>query len=161
MAKASIISESSANALPTLMQALTQLAILRGARMDKTMLAHYAKRLAQENTNDVCRALSAMEEKPRQAGESALPEIGVILAAVETEKRIRLAAASAEAQERFVRWQCPVCKVTASGWLKPGESRERYCYGIPRRPVYERGEICGGTLEVVAELLPELKRARR
>lgn len=124
------------------------------------MLSVYAKRLAQENVNDVSVALKAMEEKPRQEGESVMPSIGTILAAVETEKRIRLARESAAGQECLVRWKCPICKVTCSGWLKPGQSRQRYCHGVPRKETYAYGEICGGTLELIDEFSPEQPKTK-
>lgn len=152
MAKATTISMSSTHALPRLMLALTQLAIFRGAKMDKTLLTLYSKRLAQENPDDVCVALKKLEEVPRKEGETALPDIGTILAAVELERRARVVRMTSLDEERLVRWRCPECNVTCCGFVKYGESRLRYCRGIPRRKNYRPGEVCGATLDVIEDL---------
>ena len=120
--------------------------------MDRNQLSLFAKRLVQENVNDVCAALKALEEMPRKEGESALPDIGTILEVVDAQKRARQARESNAAEERFLLWQCPICGVRMSGFVRPGASRLRYCHGIPRKHTYRPGEVCGGVLNVIADI---------
>lgn len=115
-------------------------------------LSLYSKRLAEENPDDVCKALESLQEIPPHQSGRSMPDMGTILAAVDTQRRMRIVRMSNQDEERLVRWQCPLCKVTMSGFVKFGQSRVRHCRGIPKKQYYGPGEVCGGTMEVIEDL---------
>lgn len=120
--------------------ALTQMAIFRRATLDKDTLSLYSKRLEQENVEDVVRALEKIQETPRKECESALPDIGSILASVKTETAVRNASASRGQQ--LVAWHCPACGHTMTDFLTSGAALKRVC----RRKLHQREAICGADM---------------
>lgn len=155
-AQPSTSSASQQNSVKKIILSLTELAIFRGARMDKMALSLYAKRLAEENADDVCKALEALRERPAHDKGRMMPDMGIILEAVNAQRKVRLAQASIAAEERLIRWRCPVCHVTMSGFVKPGASKLRYCRGLPQKAHYGPGEVCGGSMDVVEDFPAKL-----
>lgn len=49
----------------------------------------------------------------------------------------------------FVAWRCETCNVTCSGFIEPHDHSPRCCQGVPRRPNYAHGEICGGDMAII------------
>jgi hypothetical protein len=123
-------------------------------------LEFYSKRLAEENTDDLCAALAEFQERPREEGESALPDVGTILGLVRVRGRIRKAKQRDQAGERFVRWNCPECRSTITGFVPPGADLTRYCKGIPQCK-HEGGEHCGVRMAVGYDELAKRSALRK
>jgi hypothetical protein len=124
------------------------MAIYRRATMDQQTLSLYSSKLATECFEDVISAIGKIEVMPREAGETALPEIGTILAMVKVagvarENRVRNAGRTV-----LSRWRCPECGVTMAGYITPDDYERRSCHGIPKRK-HNTGEICGAAMEQV------------
>jgi len=114
--------------------------------------------LAQLNEQDVLSALHKLSEMKRGDYEPGLPEIGAVLAMVDVERIARENRSTLKKSERLVRWECPECKVTLSGYpaitadivnkrcqskYKPFKRGERTHEFLPL------GQICGARMEVI------------
>jgi hypothetical protein len=75
---------------------------------------------------------------------TAFPMPAELKPLAERARRARTAKASAATD--LVGWRCTICKVTRCGLISPEDHDPRYCQGIPKRPGYKPGEICGGNL---------------
>lgn len=140
--------EGSSLALSRIVLALTQMAIYRRASMDEKTLQLYASRLATERFDDVIAAIETIQEMPREAGETALPEIGAILAMVKVRGISRVNREATADRTVLARWQCPECGVYASGYIRPDDADTRYCRGIPKRE-HKFGEHCSARMREV------------
>lgn len=140
-------------------RALSNTAIFRQARVDSETLQLYAERLLNFSLWDVQSALKRIEDLPRGEGETAFPEIGIVLAVVREEINNRLNRLENAKSKRLVSWKCPDCKRTQSGWIPPGASLERRCPGIPadgRTDTNTQGQrVCGAKLEVIYDEAPD------
>ena len=138
--------------------ALKITSVSRGAKPDQLTLTVYSNRLAQLSEQDVLAALQKLSERKREEYEPALPELGAMVALVDVEKIARENRSTAKKSERLVRWQCPECKVTVSGFpsitadiankrcqskYKPFERGERNHDSLPQ------GQICGARMVVI------------
>ena len=65
---------------------------------------------------------------------------------------------------KHVLWQCPLCSVTMSGFLLPGESTVRFCGRIPPGPTERNGDgspkPCGGLMKVLMDNRPLVDQPR-
>jgi hypothetical protein len=127
--------------------ALTELACFRQAKVEAGTLIIFAKRLVSENLSDVLEGLRKLQERRREEGETAFPEIGSILAAVAAAAGRRKAAASLATEQVLVRWRCPDCGIYKSGFISPTDHQPRTCSGIGRAG--HSGERCG---KIMAEV---------
>jgi hypothetical protein len=129
----------------------------------------FAERLAERwEGRDAVLGIKSLEELQRQEGETAWPEIAVFHRACEAAKLARLRAEENQRARVLVRWKCPDCALTFSGYVDRNDSLERRCKGMGRVKVKdENGKeriairkdlICGARLEVVYrdqdEILP-------
>lgn len=153
--KVTAISRSSSDVLqrmPQLKMALTRMATFRQAVLDASTLKLYSARLASERFDDVIAALEHLQEQPRQEGETALPEIGAILALVAVMAVRRVNREGAAKDLELIAWECSSCKTVTTGFyprIARKASEVRYCQRASRRPGSSPGEICGGNLQVV------------
>jgi hypothetical protein len=111
------------NQVKTLLQAT---ATLRGQKMDVDSLSLYANRLVKEPFEDLETALEKLSEMPRQNYESAIPEIGGLLALV---KAMTVARHNRMAENLPV-WQeqvCPKCGERVGGTVPRGEQGRTWC----------------------------------
>jgi len=115
------------NPLVAIKKALAEMAICRGAVLEKEHLSLYPARLVLEDLEDVLTSLRKLQEMPREKGEMALPELGAILQLVRYvhEERIRLSRARVPSV--LVRWKCQHCYVTISGFVGVGADLKRKC----------------------------------
>ena len=127
--------------------------MLRGTTPSKETLKLYTDRLVKEPLEDVLRALEKLGEQPKKEFESAVPEIGSILALVNVCTIARQNRAEAAKSQRLVRWRCEECGTTRCGFLSYGDALERRCNGIPkdkRTDVNAEGKrVCGARMVVV------------
>jgi hypothetical protein len=134
---------------------LTELAIFRGAKLDPITLKFYSSRLAEKPAEDVVSACQKLQDLVRKEGESALPEIGVFLAATEAEtvaRKNRIEAA--KHGPSLVGWQCIDCKTTMTGFPASNADLDRRCISPykmvnGKRASLPQGQICGGRMEVI------------
>jgi hypothetical protein len=133
--------------------AFVNCAVLRGAPPSKDALKLYTDRLAQEPLEDVLEALGKLGEQPKKEFESAVPEIGAILALVHLCTLARQNRDAATKSQRMVRWKCEECGTTACGFPSTSDALERRCNGIPkdnRTDVNAQGKrVCGARMVVV------------
>ena len=62
---------------------------------------------------------------------------------------------------KHVLWQCPLCNVTASGFLLPGESTVRFCGGISTGTTSDGSpKPCGGLMKVLMDNRPLVDQPR-
>ena len=136
-----------------ILKALTECATLRNGVLSKDAKELYTTRLSREPLQDVLLSLDKLGEAERGEYETAIPEIGGLLALVKTVTIARLNRLEAEKKKRLVRWQCPECRVGSSAWVAPNGSLEMRCHGIPKtRKVGRPGDavpICGARMVVV------------
>jgi len=116
--------------------------------------------LSKENSTDVVAALQKIAEMPRAEYETAVPEIGTILAMVSIEKTSRENRTTQKTSERLVRWQCPSCKAVQSGFPSTNDQLDRRCYKKFWNEQQRRALECGAQMEVTfdenAETVDEL-----
>jgi hypothetical protein len=77
--KAMQISQPVEKRLSELTMALTQMAMMRATTVDALTLGLYSRRLARERHEDVIAAIEKIADMPRDEGQPAFPEIGLIL----------------------------------------------------------------------------------
>jgi len=139
-------------------QALIESVTLRSGVISKDSLKLYSQKLANRNTEDVISALQKLSSQKRGEYEPALPELGALISLVEIERIARENRSTLKKSERLVRWECPECKVTLSGYpaitadidnkrcqskYKPFKRGERTHEFLPL------GQICGARMEVI------------
>lgn len=107
--------------------ALAEMAICRGAALEKEHLLLYSRRLDRENLEDVLTTLNKIQEMPRREGELALPELGAILELVRFEGNARTRRERARTPSMLVAWKCPVCRATMNNWVPPNSDLDRIC----------------------------------
>jgi hypothetical protein len=155
MEKAITTSRSLDNPLQKIKIALTELAIFRGAKLDPITLRLYSSNLADKPAEDVVAACQKLQELVRKEGESALPEIGVFLAATNAEtvaRKNRIEAA--KHGQSMVGWRCIDCKNVMTGFPASNDDLDRRCESPYRwvngkRGILPYGQICGGRMEVI------------
>lgn len=153
--KVTTISAYSSDASPTMPQlkmALAQMATFRQAVIDTSTLKLYSARLANERFEDVIAALEHIQEQPRAEGETALPEIGTILALVGVMAVRRVNREGAAKDLEFIAWRCSSCKIVTTGFyprLAKKALEVRHCQRASQKTGARPGEICGGNLQVV------------
>jgi chromosome condensin MukBEF ATPase and DNA-binding subunit MukB len=118
---------SESSKLTKLRSALTDMATLRNGTLTKESLRLYSQRLAKEEITDVLAMLETLGEQKRTEFEASIPEIGVMLALTRVEETARRNRDEVAKSERFVRWKCPVCGATLSGFPTRNDSLDRYC----------------------------------
>lgn len=107
-------------------QALTEAATLRGGQLDKEAKRLYLEKLSEEPVQDVLMALEKLGELKRQEFESAIPDVGSLLALVSgcTVARHSREAASREVYQQQI---CPKCS-SVVGMMMPVDSQfHTYC----------------------------------
>ena len=109
--------------------------------MDEKTLNIYSSRLVKERYDDVISAIDCIQEMPREAGETALPEIGAILAMIKVRATSRINREANADCTALARWKCPECGVFASGYIRPDDADTRYCRNVPKRE-HKAGEHC-------------------
>jgi hypothetical protein len=132
------------------------------------VLQAYADRLAKEDIDDVMLALEKLSEQPKGEYETALPDLGNLLAVVDSNRRIRIAHAADESGKKLFYFDCAYCGVNYSGHFAPTDphlQRDYFCrshYGpIGSRIILKDGEICGRPLRITQfESYDELKAKR-
>ncbi len=146
-------SGSSASATKKIRQALTELAIYRQAKVSEDTFRAFCVRLAKESLDDVLGAIHTIQDLPRQSGELSFPEIGVFLTVTSALGVARRNRTSIESRKTtLVRFQCPECLYTCSGFTMPDDHRERRCMGFPRDKKTIDDTICGALmLEIFRE----------
>lgn len=158
--KASLVKSSVAR----IKKALAITAALRGAKPDQITLTAYSQRLGKEPEQDVMFALEKLAEMQRKEYESAIPDIGTLLALVQVCTLARHNREDAEKNRCLITWECPECGATMSGFLTPEQPTKRRCQS-PYKPKAERkpfadslpaGQICGALMiATVHEKEPE------
>ena len=137
---------NSSTPLEQIKAALTALAIFRQAKLDATTRDLYAKRLAQEQAIDVIPAIEKIQELPREEGQTALPELGVILAMARTMEVARHNREESVRDMLVSRWECPKCGTVQSGHVSPFDNTPRICRsqydGKPRQKAGTAGRHC-------------------
>lgn len=139
---------NSSESLKLIVKALEYAALMRAGKMGKEDLRAYSLKLNREPTEDVILALEKLSEMPRQEYERAIPDLGAMLALVKVCTLARQNRSADTRSERLVRWQCPSCKATQSGFPKSSDDLFRKCYKPIRDPRGERME-CGAMMTVV------------
>lgn len=138
--------------------ALKVTAVSRGAKPDQLTLTVYSNRLAQLDEQDVLSALHKLSEMKRGEYQAGLPEIGAILALVEAERIARENRSALKKSERLVRWECPACKVTLSGFPPTSEDvtnkrcqskYKPFTRGQKNHDSLPLGQICGARMNVI------------
>jgi hypothetical protein len=128
--------------------------------MDPTSMRLYTARLSRENSTDVLAALQKVAEMPRAEYETAVPALGTILAMVAAEETARKNRTVAKQSERLVRWECPTCLVTLSGFPTSSEDvtnkrcqskYKPFTRGERRHESLPLGQICGARMNVVLD----------
>ena len=78
-------------------------------------------------------ALEKIAEMPRQEYESAIPDVGSILAVVSAMAAARINREALKANKTtLARWHCPECGIHMSGFIAPDDRYPRRCQGIPK-----------------------------
>lgn len=95
--------------------------------MDKETLNYFSSRLAKEPFEDVIAAIEKIQDQPREPGETALPEIGALLALVKAMGVARINRINSAGKNTFVGFTCPSCKLSTSGYVTDDDYRTRYC----------------------------------
>jgi hypothetical protein len=100
--------------------------------------------------DDVMRALEQLQEMPRREGESALPEIGAILALIGAAAVARRNREACAVDQEYIVWRCAACKGTVAGFYpKGGEPTvARHCQRQLQGIGAQKGQLCGGNLEI-------------
>lgn len=133
--------------------ALTQAAMLRGAKLDPETISLYSARLAREPFDDVIAALEKLGEMPREDFEPALPEMGALLAMVRSAGIARANREMAAKDLEHIAWQCMSFPGHTCGDYFPKERKRHletvYCQAPSRRAGASKGEICGGNMRVI------------
>ena len=100
-------------------------------------------------------ALEKLAEMPRQEYESALPDLGSMLALVDVCRIARLNRRSSEKNRRLHYFTCDYCGFSESGFYVPTDPRleeKRFCrsfYGkLGTAEILERKTICGHEMRV-------------
>ena len=140
---------SSAEAKRQVTAAFVNCAVLRGAAPSKDALKLYTERLAQEPIEDVLLALEKLGEMPKKEFESAVPEIGAILALVHTCTLARQNRAEVAKSQRLVRWRCDACKLTVTGFPASNDALDRRCYRKVWDQKQEQSFKCGTQMTVI------------
>lgn len=141
--------------------ALKATATFRGSKPDQTTLTLYSNRLARETEEDVLLALEKLAEMPRHEYESALPDIGGVLALVDVCRIARQNRAEIEKNKKLFYFRCPDCGFEESGYFAPAAVIERRCRSFYSRvekrgdpcTLAREGQICGGKM-VLQEFVP-------
>lgn len=135
--------------------ALKAAAVCRGAKLDQPTLTLYSNRLTREAEEDVLLALEKLAEMPRHEHESALPDLGSLVALVETCRIARQNRAVIEQNRKPFYLICDYCGSSELGFYAPASrllSEKMFCksmYGpIGSNETLPRGTICGHTLRV-------------
>jgi len=97
----------------------------------------------------VIAALEKLSQMKRADYEPALPEIGAVLALVESERVSRENRSQAKTSERLVRWQCPSCKLTTCGFPSSNDALDRRCYRKVWSEEQHRALECGAQMTVI------------
>lgn len=150
-------SENSKNDAAKIEAALATLAMFRGTSPGARAISSYATRLAQEDFRDVINAIEKFQELPREKGDPAFPEIGLLLemarvAGIARRNAVKYGQTSESGEPRTIlaRWQCPDCAVTCSGYITADDRQPRRCQGIPKSGSIEfrpdGKPICGAVL---------------
>lgn len=152
--------------MPKIKTALTAAAICRGAKLDAATITLYSTRLAKDALQDVLFALDRLSEMPRGEYESALPDLGALLALVETCRISRQNRAEMEHNKRLFYFNCDHCGHNESGHYAPSDPRVcevRICksiYGpIGSKQILTHGTICGHEMRV--EMFESIEDAQR
>lgn len=135
-------------------RALANMGLFRQAAMEKRTIHLYAERLAELELEDVLSALKAIEDLPRDEGDTAFPSMGVILKMVEVEHIARYNREAAAKDVEYVAWKCHACGGTSGNSYPTARKvyeETRYCQRPAQqvRPQAKGNEVCGGNLRVV------------
>jgi hypothetical protein len=144
----------------SILEALAQMALMRGAGPSPQTFKAYSRRLAREQLEDVLSAIITLSELPRGEGDLAFPEIGMILSTVGI---ARVARHNREANSQpvdLVRWRCPECHHATADFIAPDDAGYRRCRGIPRDGKFDQNyqgeKICGAMMDI-AKRIPNYK----
>src|SRR5208282_2240111 len=115
---------------------------------------------------DVIPAIEKIQELPREEGQTALPELGVILAMARTMEVARHNREESVRDMLVSRWECPKCGTVQSGHVSPFDNTPRICRsqydGKPRqkagttgrltRFLLPSGETCGAVMDQISRM---------
>jgi hypothetical protein len=65
------------------------------------------------------------------------------------------------AETLLARWECGECRATRCGFIPPSDHQPRRCFGIPRKGVYEYGELCGAAMREIVRMVYRSDRQQR
>ena len=141
---------NSKNQLQQIRTALAMMAAFRGAKPDGTTLTAYSGRLQKAivdkvRLEDVIAAIEKLADMPREEGELAFPEVGVLLDMSVVMSVQRFHRIQASRADFLVRWACKSCGIHKSGWIATNDTAPRICKGIHR----SGNGPCGATMEIV------------
>jgi hypothetical protein len=125
--KGNQLSKPSESALPRIQMALAQMAILRGAKLDKETLSLYSRRLVKERIDDTLAAIEQIGEMERKEVDPAFPPLATILAVVGAQAVARHNREQLAIKTLLACWRCPQCANTRSGWIPPTDHEPRKC----------------------------------
>lgn len=150
--------ETTKNSLAVLQRkisaSLTDCSILRGGVLGREAKALYVSKLVKLPLDDVLMALEKLGELERREYEPAIPEVGGLIALVNTMTIARQNRAEAEKNRKLVHWWCPDCGYSMTGFPMPREGLERRCQSTYKRIKERRpgdaslpsGQICGALM---------------
>lgn len=141
--------------------ALGNCATLRGGTLDKETLKLYTAKLIRYDVDDVMLALEKLSEMPREEYQSAIPDIGGIIALVQVCRNARINRAEADKNKKLFYFSCSICGHSESAYFIPTDprlDRKRICKSIygpigstrgedsqfpHTQKILTRGVICG------------------
>lgn len=126
-------------------QALTDAAALRGGQIDKEAKRLYLEKLSEEPVQDVLMAIEKLGELKRQEFESAIPDVGSLLALVRvcTVARRNREAANREIYQQQI---CPRCNSVVGMMVQVGAQMRTWCM-----PCQQYRRIAPDDLKLTAE----------
>lgn len=120
--------------------------------MTKDSVDLYSSRLSKEPLEDVLVALEKLSEMPRREYEPAIPDIGGLIALVQTITIARRNRLEIERDKKLVLWECPTCGHRISGWFNLSSDLRRQCQSLygPKgtRQVLPDKQICGAIMDI-------------
>jgi hypothetical protein len=126
------------------------MASLRSAAIDPVTLNLYGNRLSRAivedvHLEDVLAAIEKIADSPREEGQPAIPEVAAVLSLGVVMSVQRIKRQKLTGRGYWVRFECPVCGLRASGLRGMSENRPQPCKGIA---LVGMG-TCGGTMKII------------
>lgn len=120
---------------------LRDMALFRAAKPSDELIELYARRLDQENADDVKAALEVIADRPKREGFTSMPDFGTIRDEVRRQGSRRQSKQRSENQRgrHLIGFRCPQCHITACCYARPGEELSQHCQreGAAMEVIYE------------------------